>query len=186
MSRDKDSTDLAGPTAAGGLPTTKPSRLMMIMEIFGVSRAITIAAMLFAVLVLVGAVFVFVESAPPGTITITSGAEGSIFHTNAVRYARILARYGVKLKVLTSEGSLENLNRLCDPSFRVDVGCVQGGMTDGASGNLVSLGSISHQPLLVFYRGAPVELLSGLTGKRLAVGPVGSGTRSLALDRKSV
>jgi hypothetical protein len=163
------------------LPTTKPSRLTMIMEIFGVSRAITIAAMLFAVLVVAGAVFVFVQSAPPGTITITSGPEGSIFHTNAVRYARILARYGVKLNVLTSQGSLENLNRLCDPSFRVDVGFVQGGMTNAASGKLVSLGSISHQPLLVFYRGAPVELLSGLAGKRVAVGPIGSGTRSLAL-----
>jgi hypothetical protein len=181
MSRDKQSADLTGPNNAGGLATAKPSLLTMIMEIFGLSRAITIAVILFAVLVLAGAVFVFVESAPPGTITITSGPEGSIFHTNAVRYARILARYGVKLNVLTSEGSLENLNRLCDPSFRVDVGFVQGGMTNRASGTLVSLGSISHQPLLVFYRGEPVELLSGLTGKRVAVGPVGSGTRSLAL-----
>jgi TRAP-type uncharacterized transport system substrate-binding protein len=181
MSEDKNSTDLSGPTAAEGSPPAKPSLLTMMMEIFGVSRAMTIAAMLFAVLVLAGAVFVFVQSAPPGTITITSGPEGSIFHTNALRYARIWARYGVNLKVLTSEGSLENLNRLCDPSFRVDVGFVQGGMTNGATGKLVSLGSISHQPLLVFCRGEPVELLSGLTGKRIAIGPVGSGTRSLAL-----
>ena len=181
MSRDNDSNDLNGPTAAGGSPAPKPSLLTMIMEIFGVSRAMTIAAILFAILVVAGAVIVFVESAPPGTITITSGPEGSIFHTNAFRYARILARYGVKLNVLTSQGSLENLDRLCDPSLRVDVGFVQGGMTNGASGKLVSLGSISHQPLLVFYRGAPVELLSGLTGKRIAIGPVGSGTRSLAL-----
>lgn len=154
----------------------------MIMEIFGVSRSITIAAILFAILVLAGAVFLFVQSAPPGTITITSGPENSIFNANAIRYASILARYGVTLKVLTSEGSLENLNRLCDPSFRVDVGFVQGGMTNAAADKLVSLGSISHQPLLVFYRGAPVELLSGLAGKRIAVGPVGSGTRSLALS----
>jgi hypothetical protein len=153
----------------------------MIMEVFGLSRSVTIAALLFAVLVLAGAVYLFVRSAPPSTITITSGPKGSIFHTNATRYAAILARYGVTLKVLTSEGSLENLNRLCDPSFRVDVGFVQGGMTNGESDKLVSLGSISHQPLLVFYRGAPVEVLSGLSGKRIAVGPVGSGTRSLAL-----
>ena len=181
MSRDKDSTDLPGQTAAGGSPTAKPSVLTMIMEIFGVSRAITITAILFAILVVAGAVLLFVQSAPPGTITITSGPEGSIFHTNAVRYARILARHGVKLNVLTSAGSLENLDRLCDPSFRVDVGFVQSGMTNAATGKLVSLGSISHQPLLVFYRGAPVELLSGLTGKRISTGPVGSGTRSLAL-----
>jgi hypothetical protein len=153
----------------------------MIMEILGFSRAITIAALLFAVLVIAGAVVLFVRSAPPDTITITSGPEGSIFHTNALRYAAILARYGVKLNVLTSEGSLENLNQLSDPSFRVDVGFVQGGMTNGASGKLVSLGSISHQPLLAFYRGERAEFLSGLAGKRVAIGPVGSGTRSLAL-----
>lgn len=172
---------MPGKTAAEPPPVTKPSRLTMIMEIFGLSRSITIAALLVAVLVLAGAVYLFVQSAPPDTITITSGPEGSIFHTNALRYADILARYGVTLKVLTSEGSLENLNRLCDPSFQVDVGFVQGGMTNGKSDKLVSLGSISHQPLLVFYRGAPVEVLSGLSGKRIAVGPVGSGTRSLAL-----
>src|ERR1017187_7419193 len=181
MRRDKESTDLTGPTNARGGVTAKPSLLTMIMEILGLSRAITISAILIVVLVVVSAVILFVESAPPTTITITSGPEGSIFHTNPVRYTRILAPYGVKLIVLTSQGSLENLDRLCDSSVRVDVGFVQGGMTNGASGKLVSLGSISHQPLLVFYRGEPVGLLSGLTGKRVAIGPVGSGTRSLAL-----
>ena len=181
MSRNKNSTDLAGPRAAGGFPIAKPGRLTMIMEIFGVSRAVTVAAILFAVLVLAGAVFVFVQSAPPGTITMSSGREGSIFHANAIRYARILAGYGVNVNVLTSEGSLENLDRLCNPAFRVDVGFVQSGLTNSASDKLVSLGSTAHQPLLIFYRGAPVELLSGLAGKRLAIGPVGSGTRSLAL-----
>jgi TRAP-type uncharacterized transport system substrate-binding protein len=86
-----------------------------------------------------------------------------------------LARQGVKLKILPSEGSLENLQRLDDPSFHVDVGFVQGGITNVATDKLVSLGSISYQPLLVFYRGAPVESLSDLTGRRLAIGPVGSG-----------
>jgi len=34
---------------------------------------------------------------------------------------------------------------------------------------------------MVFYRGAPIELLSQFSGKRLAIGPGGSGTRRLAL-----
>jgi hypothetical protein len=46
---------------------------------------------------------------------------------------------------------------------------------------LVSLGSVAYEPLLVFYRSAaPVDFLSELNGKRLAIGPVGSGTRFLA------
>ena len=181
MSSDKNSTDLPGQPVAESVPTAKPSRLTMVMEVFGVSRTITIAALLIAVLVVAGAVFFFVQLAPSGTITITSGPEGSVFHTNAIRYARVLARHGVKLNVLTSQGSLENLQRLGDPSFRVDVGIVQGGVTNGPTDKLVSLGSVAHQPLLLFYRGEPVDLLSGLPSKRIAIGPIGSGTRALAL-----
>ncbi len=155
----------------------------MFTEIFGLSRAVSLSAVLLLCLAIIGAVFWFFYSAPPGTITITSGPEGSIFQLNAARYAKILERNGVKLKILPSQGSLENLKRLANPSSRVDVGFVQGGVADGIAVNkLVSLGSISYQPLLVFYRARrPLDLLSQLSGKRLAIGPEGSGTRSLAL-----
>ena len=53
---------------------------------------------------------------------------------------------------------------------------------DSSRYKLVSLGSISHQPLLVFYKATKtLSLLSELKGKRLDIGPLGSGTRSLAL-----
>ena len=46
----------------------------------------------------------------------------------------------------------------------------------------MSLGSVFPQPIMVYCRmPEPVELLSQLKGKRLAVGPEGSGTRALAL-----
>ncbi len=152
-------------------------------EIFGLSRPVSICAFFLISLVTIFAVFWFFHSAPPDTITITSGPEGSIFETNAEKYAKILAGNGVKLKILPSRGSLENLKRLLDPSFRVDIGFVQGGVANGLNiDKLVSLGSISYEPLLVFYRGdRSADLLSQLSGKRLAIGPVGSGTRSLAL-----
>ncbi len=125
----------------------------------------------------------FFRSAPPDTIIITAGPQGSIFQRNAERYRKILARNGVKLRILPSEGSLENLKRLNDPAFRVDVGLVQGGVAGGVDlTRLVSLGSVSYEPLLVFYRAKePVALLSGFAGRRLAIGPEGSGTRQLAL-----
>jgi hypothetical protein len=153
------------------------------METFGLSRAVSLSVIVLIGFVTIFAVFWFFHSAPPKTITITSGPEGSVFQMTAQRYAKILARDRVKLKILPSQGSLENLKRLADPSFKVDIGFVQGGLTRGLNvDKLVSLGSISHEPLLVFYRGArSVNLLSELTGKRLAIGPVGSGSRSLAL-----
>jgi hypothetical protein len=181
MSGDMKRHNLPVQTDAGSIHVTTPSVLTATAEIFGLSRLIAIGMIVFVCLVMILAVFYFVWSAPPHTITITSGPDGSIFQTNACKYASILARHGVNLKILTSHGSLENLQRLSDSSFPVDIGFVQGGETNSASGNLVSLGSVAYQPLLVFYRGAPVELLSALRGKRLAIGPVGSGTRTLTL-----
>jgi len=145
--------------------------------------AATLGPILLIGLVTIWAAFRFVRPAPPDTITITSGPDDSTFQTTAEKYRTILARNGVKLRILPSQGSVENLKRLSDPSFQVDVGFVQGGVSAGtAIDNLVSLGSIFYEPLAVFYRGAaPVDQLSGLRGKRLAIGLEGSGTRSLAL-----
>jgi hypothetical protein len=169
------------PAAAGKCLFPGPNFVTMFTESFGISRAGTLVVLLLVGLILIGAVFFFVRSAPPKTITITSGPDGSIFFTNAVKYSKSLLPQGVKLNILTSHGSLENLQRLEDPSAKVDVGFVQGGITNGDSSQLVSLGSISYQPLLVFCRGAAVDSLADLAGKRLAIGPVGSGTRTLVL-----
>jgi len=169
------------PPASGKPSSSLPNIPTMITESFGLSRAVAVGIVCFSVLVLIAAVFFFVHSAPPNTITITSGPEGSIFYTNAVKYSKILARQGINLNILTSQGSLDNLQRLSDPAFKVDVGFVQGGVTNGETDELSSLGSISYQPLLVFYSGVPIESLSDLAGKQLAIGPVGSGTRTLGL-----
>ena len=129
------------------------------------------------------AAFYFVRPAPPGTIIITAGPVGSTFHTTAEKYQKILKHNGMTLEILDSGGSLENLKRLADPSFRVDIGFVQGGVAAGMTiDRLVSLGSIFHEPLAVYYRSpTPLHLLSELKGKRLGIGPEGSGTRALAL-----
>jgi TRAP-type uncharacterized transport system substrate-binding protein len=127
--------------------------------------------------------FHFVRPAPPDTITITTGSEGSSFRMNAEKYQKILARNGVKLEILPSEGSLQNLKRLADPAFKVDVGFVQGGLPAAAENTeIVSLGSMFYVPLTVFYRGKhPLDRLSQFNGKRLTIGRDGSGTRFLAL-----
>ncbi len=145
-----------------------------------------LAASLVPVLLLsaaaIWAAFHFVRPAPPDTITIASGPEGSMLSNYAERYGKILARNGVTLKILRSGGSLDNLRRLSDPNSDVDVAFVQGGLSGLVdTANLVSLGSMFYEPLVVFYRGAPLERLSGLKGKRIAIGREGSGARILAL-----
>ena len=125
----------------------------------------------------------FVRPAPPSSLTLSAGPAGSTFQNTAEQYRKILARNGITLKILTSEGSLDNLNRLTDETSGVDAGFVQGGVTGtGDTSDIVSLGSMFYQPLIIFYRArAPMQRLSELRGRRIAIGPEGSGTRFLAL-----
>jgi TRAP-type uncharacterized transport system substrate-binding protein len=157
--------------------------LSMFTEVFGLGRAAALSAVVSILAILVLGIFLFFYLAPPNTLTITSGPEGSTFRRTAERYTKILQRNGVTLKILPSEGSVDNIKRLANPSSKVDVGFVQSGVTKGVKiDKLVSLGSISYQPLLIFYRSTSrIELLSQLIGKRVAVGEVGSGTHTLSL-----
>jgi TRAP-type uncharacterized transport system substrate-binding protein len=125
----------------------------------------------------------FVSPAPPRTLVMSGGPKGSRFESVAQRYQKILARSGITLKILTSEGSLDNLDRLIDPKTKTDIALVQAGITGtGDTSSIVSLGSVFYQPLTIFYRSPkPIQRLSELAGKRIAIGVEGSGTRFLAL-----
>ena len=155
----------------------------MFTEVFGLGRAATLSAALLTFAVIVLGVFLFFHLAPPNKIIMTSGPKGSTFEKSAEKYSKILKQKGVTLKILPSEGSVENIKRLADPSSKVNVGFVQGGVyKDMKTDRLVSLGSVSYAPLFVFYRsGSNMERLSQLAGQRIAVGEVGSGTHILSL-----
>lgn len=123
-----------------------------------------------------------VDPAPPKTITMSAGPHDSSFLVAADQYKKILARNGITLKVLESDGSVQNLRRLLDPKQHVDLALVQGGVADGLdTSSLMSLGSVFYIPVVVFYRGTGIGELSELEGKRIAIGREGSGTRLLAL-----
>jgi hypothetical protein len=61
----------------------------------------------------------FVRPAPPSTLTIAGGPPGSKFNLVAQQYQKILARNGITLKIVATEGSLDNLNRMLSPDSRV-------------------------------------------------------------------
>ena len=129
--------------------------------------------------------FQFVEPAPPRHLVISTGGESGAYYQYAKRYAAILARDGITLEIRTSAGSLENIERL--KNDEAQVGFVQGGVLpprenpdEEDDSGLLSLGSVFYEPVWVFYRGAPLQKLSELRGKRIAVGQEGSGVRALA------
>jgi TRAP-type uncharacterized transport system substrate-binding protein len=127
--------------------------------------------------------FHFVRPIPPRKLTMTTGMEGGSFVVLGERYRQVLARDGIQLQLLASSGSVENLARLKDESKVVEVGFVQGGIGKAEStSKLVSLGSVFYSPLWVFSRGPDrLDDLSQLRGKRISIGPEGSGVRRASL-----
>ena len=126
----------------------------------------------------------YVKPAPADTFVMTTGADGGAYHLFAQRYRDIAARERITIQLKPSAGSIENLKRLQDKNSGVEVGLVQGGVVSGEPpAALRSLGAMYYEPLWVFYRAQEdIDKLSQLSGKRVAVGLEGSGTRSLALQ----
>jgi TRAP-type uncharacterized transport system substrate-binding protein len=149
--------------------------------IFGRGLVLSVSLILVVSLAISLVAFGLFDTAAPNSLTIASGPEGSAFRRNAEQYKKILAKQGVTLRILPSEGSNDNLGKLANPKIPVDVGFVLGGEAGSTTAeNLVSLGSISYQPLMIFYRGQRRHLLSDFKGLRIDIGPDGSGANSLA------
>ena len=124
-----------------------------------------------------------VETLPPRTIVMATGAEGGANYEFGIRYREILAKAGVTLKLRPTAGGLENLALLRDPQSGVSVGFIQGGTTNKKeTPNVDSLGTVFCEPLWLFYRSEIGEGIQALRGRRISIGPEGSGTRALALE----
>ena len=146
---------------------------------------LSIIVLVLLIVIICGVIlFHFVLPAPPETLVMTTGMEGGTYSVFGRRYQEAMAREKVHLQLLPSSGSVENFNRLKDKSFRVDVGFIQGGTISAKEApNLVSLGGICYSPLWVFYQGQDTfDDLSLLKGKRIAIGPEGSGVRKFSME----
>lgn len=151
------------------------------------ARDLLVVGLPLLVLVLAGFWFAsrFIQPAPPDTLVISTGSEGGAYQRFGAVYKDVLARYKVKLVEQPSAGSLDNLARLRDPEQQVDAAFIQGGTARVQEDDtLLSLGSLYHEPLWIFYReglGKPTRI-ADLKGKRIAIGGAGSGTQHLARE----
>jgi TRAP transporter TAXI family solute receptor len=125
----------------------------------------------------------FVDPAPPSRITIASGGSKGAYYAYAERYREILARDGVTLHVLETAGSVENIALLESSEADVQVAFVQGGTGEFARGDTIrSLASVYYEPLWLFVdERTQFAEPSDIVGKRISIGPEGSGTRALVL-----
>ena len=155
-------------------------------------RDLLVSAGPFVVLtvVLLALAYWWLDPNPPKHVTLATGPAQSAYEEFGKRYAKLLAKDGITVNLIPSEGSAENLRLLREG--KADFGFVQGGTreADGPDdAELESLGSLFLEPVWLFYReaAAPVdtspphtlESLTQLHGLRINLGTAGSGVPNL-------
>ncbi|MTW06155.1 TAXI family TRAP transporter solute-binding subunit [Pseudoduganella ginsengisoli] len=122
-----------------------------------------------------------VDPMPPRTVTLSTGQENSAYEVIGKKYAQALAKHGITVKLLPSEGSLDNLQRL--NSGNADIAFVQSGSTsedEAERRGLTSIGSLFTEPVWLFMRDkVKANELKQLKGLKLNLGPEGSGVPRL-------
>jgi TRAP-type uncharacterized transport system substrate-binding protein len=148
---------------------------------FGRSMVLAVMAIIVITAVVASSLMFFFGNAPPTAISMASGPKDSSYYRNAKRYQELLAKQGIKVNIVETDGAIDNLHRMLDPHSKIDVAFVQSNLPANTDvSKLMSLGSMSNQPLFIFYRGSPKTFLADFEGRRLWLGPLGSGNLFLS------
>src|SRR5438132_1896311 len=151
--------------------------------------AVSIGPFILLAVTLLGLAYWWLDPNPPKHVTLATGPAQSAYEEFGKRYAKILAENGIKVELLSSQGSAHNLQLLREGT--ADLGFVQGGTSAARpedEENLESLGSLFVEPVWLFYREASVKrtaaagtlnALPQLKGLRVNTGTAGSGIPSL-------
>lgn len=125
--------------------------------------------------------YFIVDPAPPRQVRLATGQENSAYEEFGKKYAAQLAKDRIKVTLVRSLGSQDNLQQLQEG--KVDVAFVQSGSTNEAEAQrkgLVSLGSLFTEPVWLFLRdGVKANQLNELKGLKINLGPEGTGVPRL-------
>lgn len=125
----------------------------------------------------------FIEPAPDKELTIATGSVNGTYYKSALKYKELLAKQHVKLNIINTTGSVENLDLV--NAKKADIAFVQGGIIDSKDNlSISSLASVYYEPLWVFYknRGYSIEYIVELINKKVSIGINGSGTQYLTIQ----
>lgn len=147
-------------------------RLLDAASTWGLAMVLVVAGFVFA--------YQFVKPAPPKRIVLATGQDGGAYQFYGEQFAAYLAMQGIETELRTTAGSVENLE-LLESGADVDLGFVQGGLAAALpTENVLALGSLYLEPLWMFVRAdIEIDAIADFTGKRIAVGAKGSGTRAV-------
>jgi TRAP-type uncharacterized transport system substrate-binding protein len=142
-----------------------------------------IALLVVTAVVLLWTLFATLRPLPGRDVTIAADPAGDVYARTAERYRQILARDGVRLHVINTNGAIDNVRLLKDPHSGIDAAFVLAGtMSEEQAPGLESLGTLFYDEAWVFYRSSgPLLPPSQWGGWRISIGPEGSASRPLAL-----
>ncbi|MBU0924346.1 TAXI family TRAP transporter solute-binding subunit [bacterium] len=124
----------------------------------------------------------FIEPSSKKEITIATGSIDGEYYKTALLYKDILEKQKVKVNIITSNGSIENIQLLKDK--KVDIAFVQNGIDELKNQHsLKAIASVNYEPLWIFYKNEnyTMDYVIQLISKKISVGKEGSGTKDLAL-----
>ena len=124
----------------------------------------------------------FIQPEVKKEFTIATGSKGGQYYKTALLYKQILEEEKVKVNIITSSGSVENIKLLNEK--KADIAFVQNGISIKENkNNLEAIASIYYEPLWLFYKTEDytMDYIIQLVTKKIAIGEDGSGTNDLAL-----
>jgi TRAP-type uncharacterized transport system substrate-binding protein len=137
-----------------------------------------------AVAALFGMAVLVTETMPPRRIAMATGFESGGFQKIGRQYQAALGKAGVRVRLIETSGSMDNLALLRDPRSGVAVALIQDGtIGQGEATDLESLGTLFYEPVWIFCRNEIAGMTPGaLRGRKVSIGPLGSGARALLLE----
>ena len=138
------------------------------------------------------AVWLYADPPPPRHVVMATGQPGGSYDVLGKKYAAFFEKKGITLELLPTKGAEENIEYLADRKNPVQAAFVQAGVFNphGVHG-VQSLGTISYDPIWLFYRGTEVkendfqEIKARsryFLNSRMSVGEKGSGTHAQAIQ----
>jgi hypothetical protein len=140
-------------------------------------------ALTILLLILIGAIW-WADPAPPPHLVMATGPVGSSNEVLGKKYQEYFAAQGIRLDLVSTEGSVENVMRLQDRNDSVMAAFVMSGAAAPHTPGIQTLGSINYQPYWCFYRSnKPLETqqrIQALIMHPINIGTKNSGTNAVA------
>ena len=147
--------------------------------------------LLLLLLTLLLGVWWYADPPPPRHVVMATGQPGGSYDTLGKKYAAFFEKKGITLELLPTKGAEENVAHLIDRKDPVQAAFVQAGAFHPHEVTGVeSLGTISYDPIWLFYRGPEMKVndfqavkarANFFLNSRMSVGIKGSGTYAQAM-----